>query len=409
MGLDSAIAHLLKARRISAPSQSYAKDNPGEWAKVKAYLEGGARPTGVVTEMGLGLIEVEDARRGTPDPDPEPEPGTEWFPASWLSGPSGDDFFRKAMPPRKGVFVGIWDSGHPGISRITQREGEVGRRFDIAGGSYYGQMPNSDGKITLIKQGGRLPLADAGHYGISGVNEILSGSKDTFIRQWVKAAAAAGGSDPILVRQFHEYAGPWMAAHWIDAGHSRRCTSAEWQQMCRRPVDIARQEGITNIIWIWCATIYDDRAAIYASYPGDDYVDLIGDDNYGYADQQWMGYEFGWATHAMVHNYPVVQYPAGDPRREELKMMAEFRPSKPYMVCETGRAPHSNDSGQKKAWLQEMPAQAKTYLPRLVMHLYSDYGHEADPGGDWTLDHPASALDGYRSAVNDPYWNTRDL
>lgn len=63
MSLDSAIQHLLKAKRISNVSQSYAKDNPGEWAKVKAYLTGGARPTGVTTEMGVGLIEVEDARR----------------------------------------------------------------------------------------------------------------------------------------------------------------------------------------------------------------------------------------------------------------------------------------------------------------------------------------------------------
>ena len=45
--LESAIQHLLKAKRISAPSQSYRKDNPAEYAKVEAYLKGGARPTGV--------------------------------------------------------------------------------------------------------------------------------------------------------------------------------------------------------------------------------------------------------------------------------------------------------------------------------------------------------------------------
>ena len=64
--LESALEHLLKAKRISAPSQSYKKDNPAEYAKVDAYLNGGARPTGVVTEMGLGLVEVEDVRRGEP-------------------------------------------------------------------------------------------------------------------------------------------------------------------------------------------------------------------------------------------------------------------------------------------------------------------------------------------------------
>ena len=66
--LSSAISHLLKAKRISAPSQSYAKDNPGESAKVFAYLQGGVRPTGVSTDMGLGLVEVEDVRRANLPP-----------------------------------------------------------------------------------------------------------------------------------------------------------------------------------------------------------------------------------------------------------------------------------------------------------------------------------------------------
>jgi len=61
--LSSALTHLLAAKRISAASQSYAKDNPTEWQKVKSYLNGGTRPTGVTTEMGLGLMEVEDVRR----------------------------------------------------------------------------------------------------------------------------------------------------------------------------------------------------------------------------------------------------------------------------------------------------------------------------------------------------------
>lgn len=58
----------MAAKRISAASQSYAKDNPNEYAKVKAYLNGGARPTGVTTEMGLGLLEVEDVRRASVPP-----------------------------------------------------------------------------------------------------------------------------------------------------------------------------------------------------------------------------------------------------------------------------------------------------------------------------------------------------
>jgi len=67
--LSSAISHLLKAKRISGNSQSYKKDNPVESQKVFAYLNGGARPSGVSSEMGMGLVEVEDVRR-TPPPLP---------------------------------------------------------------------------------------------------------------------------------------------------------------------------------------------------------------------------------------------------------------------------------------------------------------------------------------------------
>jgi hypothetical protein len=71
--LADAITHLLAAKRISAASQSYAKDNPAEWSRVKAYLNGGTRPS-VSTEMGMGLVEVEDVRRGVTPPPPPPPP-----------------------------------------------------------------------------------------------------------------------------------------------------------------------------------------------------------------------------------------------------------------------------------------------------------------------------------------------
>lgn len=48
------VSELLLANRISAPSQSYRKDNPTEYTKLRAYLEGGTRPSGAFTHMGMG-------------------------------------------------------------------------------------------------------------------------------------------------------------------------------------------------------------------------------------------------------------------------------------------------------------------------------------------------------------------
>lgn len=343
------------------------------------------------------------AEDGYPDATP-PLPPTDWFPASWLTGPCADAIMRQALPPRRGCLVGIWDSGHAGITRIVQRENEIGRKLDFGAGSYYGSIPNADGKMSAIIADGRLPLVDAGHYGIQYVSEIASGSKDGYIRDFVRAASAIH-SGPVFVRHFHEYAGPWMAAHWW--GPNQRCNAQQWRDMNRRPVDIAKAEGIDNIVWIWCATIYDDRAAIFASYPGDGYVDIVGDDNYGYADQQWSGDVFAWAEHWEVHNYPR-RYPAGDPRREQFKMLHDAFPHKPFAVMETGRAPHSTDAARKAQWFVNAIADSSTHLDRMVMLTYSDYGLEADANGrEWTLDKPPPALDGFRQMANAPYFKTR--
>jgi hypothetical protein len=61
--LAASLAAARAAKRISGTNASYRKDNPLEYAKVIAYLDGGARPSGVLTKMGEHLVLVEDVRR----------------------------------------------------------------------------------------------------------------------------------------------------------------------------------------------------------------------------------------------------------------------------------------------------------------------------------------------------------
>lgn len=75
--LSESLAKARTANRIDGHKNSYAKDNPLEYAAVLAYLDGGARPADVVSDMGLHLVLEEDARRAlmvVPEPEPEPEP-----------------------------------------------------------------------------------------------------------------------------------------------------------------------------------------------------------------------------------------------------------------------------------------------------------------------------------------------
>ncbi len=73
--LDDITASLAKfrtAKRVSGANASYKKDNPTEYSKVIAYLDGGVRPSGVTTDMGMALLHEEDARRKLLAPAPPP-------------------------------------------------------------------------------------------------------------------------------------------------------------------------------------------------------------------------------------------------------------------------------------------------------------------------------------------------
>jgi hypothetical protein len=66
--LAQSLQALRNAKRFSHTSNSYAKDNPVEYAKVIAYLDGGERPSGITTEMGIHAVLEEDVRRALANP-----------------------------------------------------------------------------------------------------------------------------------------------------------------------------------------------------------------------------------------------------------------------------------------------------------------------------------------------------
>ena len=74
--LAQALAKLQTANRIDGNKNSWRMDNKTEYAAVVAYLQGGSRPN-ATSDMGVGLVGVEDARRMlvvAPEPEPEPPP-----------------------------------------------------------------------------------------------------------------------------------------------------------------------------------------------------------------------------------------------------------------------------------------------------------------------------------------------
>jgi len=325
------------------------------------------------------------------------------WPASYFTGPAGT---KNILPPRQGVLVGIWDSGSNGTAQIRNREAQVGRTFDLGAGSYgFGYTANFDGKLTTIKNEGRIPVASM--HSSHTIAQVNAGAEDAWFRASAQAVKALGV--PTFVRLFHEFNGEWMPYYTPgDTAADAQAFITAW----RRVVSIWKSEGASNAVFVWHAA-QSNGANAQVRYPGDEWVDWVANSSYTYAPQQWVGFYQDYADPWQVLGW-AREYKASDPSRYNDIRYKPFVDSfgKPFMIGEMG---HFEDS-RKASWFRSMKANllgtfdTKTNGPfgNVLALLYSDYGKEADPNGEyWTIDRPASGLDGFRDMVNDPYFKTR--
>jgi len=81
---------------------------------------------------------------------------------------------------------------------------------------------------------------------------------------------------PVIFRPFHEHTGDWFwwGAQW--------CTPDEYKQLWRMTVDYLRKtKGLHNLITCYSPDRFKSREQYLERYPGDDYIDILGHDNYG--------------------------------------------------------------------------------------------------------------------------------
>lgn len=81
---------------------------------------------------------------------------------------------------------------------------------------------------------------------------------------------------PVIFRPFHEYDGDWF---WWGKGH---CTKEEFISLWHFTVDYLRNDlGVHNFIYAFSPDCrFSTEAEFLDYYPGDDYVDMLGMDDY---------------------------------------------------------------------------------------------------------------------------------
>lgn len=86
-----------------------------------------------------------------------------------------------------------------------------------------------------------------------------------------------GEAIPLLFRPFHELTGNWF--WWC----KNACTASEFKALWRFTINYLRnQKNLHNLLIVYSVADFDTEADYLDRYPGDDYADFMGFDNYCY-------------------------------------------------------------------------------------------------------------------------------
>jgi hypothetical protein len=213
---------------------------------------------------------------------------------------------------------------------------------------------------------------------------IAVGEHDPFVRQWARAAAAWGR--PFYLRFAHEMNGdwyPWGTAPGNPNGNSPADFVAAW----RHVHDLFRQEGATNVRWVWSPNYhYPGLAPLAELYPGDAYVDWVALDAYNRGTGLTGS---GWAELAALIR----------PSYDELTALTD----KQLMLAEIGS---SEIGGDKAAWIrQALLADLPARFPRI--HAVIWFHEHEQAVADWRVDTSPAALEAFRQVATSPVYQGR--
>jgi mannan endo-1,4-beta-mannosidase len=162
----------------------------------------------------------------------------------------GRDWLKKNVEDtynRGGVTTAAWHFSNP-----------------VSGGDFYWVDTVSKPAVKYIIPGGEAH---------SKYKEILKNIGD-----WSQRLKGADGKAvPIIFRPFHEFDGDWF---WWGAGH---CTREEFISLWRFTVSYLRDSlGVHNLLYAFSPdNQFSTEAEFLDRYPGDEWVDMVGMDNYG--------------------------------------------------------------------------------------------------------------------------------
>lgn len=247
----------------------------------------------IATVFGVvGLVKTLLSHAATPTASFEPESGAKTGGANTVSdagasGGSAVKFTAASSLPTTGDLVtrcrfGAYASNepYPVQPHFDLETATGGTKLPVA--SWFIAWPNSwmtDAANTLQAHGGGYDILCC--WEATGVyfSDILNGSKDQYIKDFVNAASTYPGQ--VVIRLFHESNGNWY--DWSPGHNGHVLDTNQWIQAWRHVVTVARSTGKTNVKFFWCMNGNDAGGPTMESlWPGQDYVDIVGVDAYNW-------------------------------------------------------------------------------------------------------------------------------
>lgn len=182
------------------------------------------------------------------------------------------------------MLMGAYEAASPGSwSQMAEFGSVTGVRPKIA--LYYSTW-NSGFNIAFAQTAqrhGAYVFVELEPYGVT-LASITAGHSDSYLREY--AAVVRGFGHPVIISFAHEMNGTWYS--W-GAGHT---TPAGFVAAWRHVVQVFREEGATNVTWVWAVNDTYVNDSLRPWWPGAHWVNWIGIDGYYYFNGDSFGTVF---------------------------------------------------------------------------------------------------------------------
>lgn len=150
---------------------------------------------------------------------------------------------------------------------------------------------NARGGVNAISWHPRNPVSGGNSWDVSAsplkilaTDSLLSEKMDA----WIGKAAdfilslkdADGNAIPVVFRPWHENSGTWF---WWGVGNS---TPEEYIDLWKRTRKIFDEKGVDNVLWAYSPDKDLTPEQYFSTYPGDEYVDILGTDIYQFGGEE---------------------------------------------------------------------------------------------------------------------------